>query len=366
MNGALALLGFDLLRPQWAAAALAALVVLVVGAWGVRARVAARRALVAERHAERFLPRFSANRARLRVVLASLALLFGALALLGPVRGYTLRDVQRKGLDLVVCVDTSRSMLVQDVKPDRLTRARREVLGLLDKLQGDRVALLAFAGDVRHVAPLTHDRATLGAFVKTLNTDENLKGGTDLGLALEHALKLFDGKTGAHEAIILITDGEDLEARGLAVALEAKQHGIRVYVVGMGTPEGGKIPEADHRGFVRDETGKEVVSSLDGTSLATLAESTGGAYLSIANATLPLEELYEKRIARLEARELVAGKERIPHDRFQWPLALTLLCLLCEFGLREKRPARQRAAAPAVPPARSLPDTDSRLDKDAA
>lgn len=351
----LALLGFDLLRPAWALALVVAPCVLVVALVGLAARARARAKLVSARHAPRFLPRYSENRARLRVVFAVAALGFLALGLIGPVRGYTLRDVQRKGLDLVVCVDTSRSMLVQDVKPDRLTRAKREVVGLLDHLRGDRAALLAFAGDVREVAPLTHDRVTLAAFVNSLNTDENLRGGTDLGVALDKALSLFDGRTGAHEAIVLLTDGEDLEKRGLEIAKKAKERGIRVYVVGMGTQEGGKIPEDGGRGFVKDETGREVVSTMDGASLAEIATLTGGAYLSVQNSPIPLEELYTKRIARLETRDLVAGKERIPHDRFQWALVAALACLLAEFALRERRLFEPRVAAPAVPPAGSLP-----------
>jgi Ca-activated chloride channel family protein len=330
-------LGFDLLAPALGWLVLGAPLVALVGWLGLRARARARRRLVSERLESRFLPRWSENRARTRVVLASAAVLFGALAAIGPVRGYTLRDVQRKGLDLVLCVDTSRSMLVQDLKPDRLTRAKREIALLLSKLRGDRAALLAFSGDVREVAPLTHDRATLTAFANTLSPEDNLQGGTDLGGALEQALSLFDGRTGAHEAIVLITDGEDLAGRGLEVARKASERGIRVYVVGMGTSVGGKIPDGQ-RGFVRDEAGKEVVSALSSETLQAIAEASGGAYLSAESSPVPLEELYEKRITQLEGRELFAGKERIPHDRYQWPLVLAAACLLGEAALRERRP----------------------------
>ena len=331
------ILGFEILRPWLAALALAGPLVLAIGVLGLRARRRARRALVAERHERRFVPRFSENRARLRIVLAACAALFLALALIGPVRGYTLRDVQRKGIDLVFCVDTSRSMLTQDVKPDRLTRAKREVVGLLDKLRGDRAALIAFSGDAREVAPLTHDRLTLGLFVNTLSPDDNERGGTDIGAALERALALFDRRTGAHEAIVLLTDGEDLEGRGLEVAKKAKERGIKVYVVGMATAAGGKIPDGKG-GFIRDENAKEVVSTLDAASLQSIAELTGGAYLSVEGSPIPLEELYTKRMTKLETRELFAGKERIPHDRYQWPLALAAACMLFEFALRERRP----------------------------
>ena len=337
------LLGFEVLHPAWGWALLALPLLLFAGAWALRARARARAALVSERQQARFLPLFSENRARLRVLLASAAALFLALALVGPVRGFTLREVQRRGLDLVLCLDTSRSMLVQDVKPDRLTRAKREILGLLSQLDGDRAALLSFAGDVRDVAPLTHDRETLAVFVEAQSPEDNLRGGTDIGAVLEQALSLFDGRSGAHEAIVLLTDGEDLEGHGLAVARKAQERGIRLYVVGMGTAQGGKIP--DGRGFQRDEQGQEVVSALAGTSLKEIAEITGGAYLSAEGSPFPLLEIYEKRIAKLETRELFAGKERIPHDRFQWPLVLAAACMLCEAALRERRPRDLRAAS---------------------
>jgi Ca-activated chloride channel homolog len=340
-------LGFDLLRPGFAAGALAGPLVLAIGIVGLRLRARARTRLVAPEQARRFLPRFSENRARLRVALACAAALFLGFALVGPVRGYTLREVRRRGLDLVLCVDTSRSMLVQDLKPDRLTRALREITGLLDRLQGDRAAILAFAGDVREVAPLSHDRSTLQAFVATLNPEDNLKGGTDIGGVLERALSLFDGRTGAHEAIVILTDGEDLEGRGLEVARAARERGIHIYLVGMGTSEGGKIPDGA-RGFVKDESGKEVVSRMDGASLQAIAEETRGAYLPADASPVPLLELYEKRISKLEGRELFAGKERIPHDRYQWPLALAAACLLAEAGLRERRPNERRAVAAAA------------------
>ncbi len=343
-------LGFELLHPGWAWVLLGVPLVLLLGVWALRARRRDRSALVSARALARFLPLFSENRLRLRVALVTAGALFLGLALLGPVRGFTLREVQRKGLDLVICLDTSRSMLVQDVKPDRLTRARREITGLLDQLKGDRAALLAFAGDVRDVAPLTHDRGTLAMFVDTLNPDENLRGGTDIGGVLEQALSLFDGRTGAHEAIVLLTDGEDLEGHGLEVAQKARERGIRVYLVGMGTTQGGKIPDPP-RGFLKDEQGKEVVSALDGKSLQAIAELTGGAYLSVENSPFPLQEIYEKRIGRLEARELFAGKERIPHDRYQWPLVLGAACLLGAAGLRERRTRAPRASfAPHTSP----------------
>ncbi|MAF65929.1 MAG: hypothetical protein CMJ84_09780 [Planctomycetes bacterium] len=336
-----AFLPFEVLRSEAAVWLLAVPLVLVAGLWSLRARRKAAGRLVDERHLARLLPDHSRARARARVLLAALGTLFAALALLGPVRGYTLREVERKGLDIVFLLDTSRSMLAEDLEPDRLTRAKREIVGLLGRLKGDRTALLAFAGDVRDVAPLTHDRVTLTHFTNTLTTEENLVGGTNLGAALERALALFDGRTGSHEAIVLLTDGEDLEGRGLETARIAAERGIRVFVVGMGTAEGGKISDGA-RGFVRDETGREVITTLDGATLEQIASATGGAYLSAEASAIPLEELYEKRISKLESRDLWAGKVRIPHDRYQWPLVLAVGCMLVEAGLRERRGGRGR------------------------
>lgn len=359
----MSLLGFELLRPAALLACLAAVPMALAALYGLRARRREREKLVARRHLERFLPGFSEGRARLRAALAVVALALLGLALAGPVRGYTLRSVQRRGLDIVVCIDTSRSMLVRDLRPDRLSRAVREVSGLIDRMEGDRMALVAFSGDARDVAPLTHDRTTLQALLRTVHPRDNTKGGTDLGAALNHALALFDGRTGAHEAIVLLTDGEDLAGEGLAAARDAAERGIRIYVVGMGQEQGGKIPVLGEDGleaFVTDDSGNEVVSALDGSSLEEIARVTGGDYLAASRAAAPLQELYDLRIARLEGRDLDGGQESVPHDRFQWALVLALACMLIESGLRERsRRARGRLRMPLAPFTRTNASEDA-------
>lgn len=345
MNDA-SFLGFDVLRPVQSLWLLACPLALGLGLWALRKRRLARRRLVAAHQEARFMPGYSQTRARLRVLMITLAIFFGSLAILGPVRGYTLREVPRRGLDLVICIDTSNSMLVQDLRPNRLQRTKREVSLLLDRLRGDRVALIAFSGDTRDVSPLTDDRQTVKWFLEALSPNENLKGGTDLGAALGRALELFDGRSGAHEAIVLLTDGEDLEGRGLEVARDAAARGIRIYVVGMGTEIGGKIPD-EMRGWIRDENGNEVISKLDPLTLRSITEVTSGEYISAADVALPLEELYDKRISRLEGRFLEDGKERIPHDRYQWPLGLAALCMFGETLLRERRRSKDASASNA-------------------
>jgi Ca-activated chloride channel family protein len=344
--------GFVLLRPGLLAVALLALPLVAVGLYGRAAARRGRARLVAPRHAARFLPGHSEGRGLVRLVLAAAACALVGLALAGPVRGFTMRSVTRRGLDLVVCIDTSNSMLVRDIRPDRLTRALREVGGLIDRLRGDRMALIAFSGEAREVAPLTHDRTTLRALLERVTPEDNRVGGTSLGAALSAALSMFDGRTGAHEAIVVLTDGEDLAGEGLAIAATAAERGIRVYVVGMGTEQGGKIPLTDAEGeerFLTDRQGVEVVSALSGETLRELARKTGGDYLAASRSPAPLEELYQMRISRLEGRAL-DGTEWVPHDRYQWALALALACMLIEAGLRERTRASAGAAALLVLP----------------
>lgn len=330
--------GLDWQRPGWWPALLAAPLLLGLGLSALAARRRDVARLVHPVQRARFAPGLSPARGAARAAVAAVAALFLGLAVLGPVLGWTEREVVRRGLDIVVCIDTSRSMLATDLRPTRLDRARREVLGLLDALEGDRVALVAFAGDARDVAPLTADRATLAGLVGFISPDENRLGGTDLGAALEHSLAMFDGRTGASEAIVLLTDGEDLSGRGLDLASEAGARGIHVYVVGIGTADGAKIPAG--RGFLRGPEGEEVVTRLDGQTLRAIAEATGGDYLSTEDAALPLEEIYTKRISRLDRRDLEGGVERVPHDRYQVPLLGAFLCMAFEALLRGRRRRR--------------------------
>ena len=336
----MSVLGFELLRPELWFGVLGAGLLLAVASWGIARRRRTLASAVPSARRTAFAPTAARGRGVLRAVLATLALVAVTFAAMGPVRGFTLREAVSRGIDLVVCVDTSRSMLAEDLRPSRIERARREVRGLLDALRGDRVALVAFSGDARDVAPLTHDTATLSGLLDVIDPIDNRVGGTDLAVALEHALTLFDGRTGSHEAIALVTDGEDLEGRALDVARAAKERGIRVFVVGVGTSGGGKIPlrlRDGSMGFLRGPDGEEVVSRLDGTTLQRLASETGGDYLSTESSAAPLVELYRQRISKLEGRSLTGGMERIPHDRFQWPLVVALVCMVAELGLRERR-----------------------------
>jgi Ca-activated chloride channel family protein len=280
------------------------------------------------------------RRALLRALLCAGATLLIVVSLLGPVRGFALVPVATRQIDVVVALDTSRSMLVEDVTPNRLERAKAEIGALFEAIQGERVALVAFAGLARNVTPLTRDVETAQFFLQRLSPEDNRKGGTDLAAALRLALERFEPENGANQAVVLVTDGEDLTGEGLAAAQEAAKRGIRVHVLGMGTPGGGKVPDGVG-GFVVDPEAdggpQEVVSRLESSSLKAIASATGGIYLEAKGRVLPLEELYRRAIASMEGRDIVDGKERVPRDRFQWTLALAFLLLVLEGSWRETK-----------------------------
>ncbi|MEM6568166.1 MAG: VWA domain-containing protein [Planctomycetota bacterium] len=352
----------EILRPEVVWTLWLGLVPLLACAWVLPRRFAALRAVADPRHLGRLFPalrRRARNddvlgwirrRAWTRALLGSLALLLIVASLVGPVRGFALVPVQERRIDVVVALDTSRSMLVEDVEPNRLERAKAEVGALLDVMRGERVALVAFAGQARDVAPLTPDLDTIRYFLQRLSPDDNRQGGTDLGAALRLSLDRFENASGANEAVVLVTDGEDLTGEGLAAAEAARDRGIRVQVLGMGTEGGGKVPDGSG-GFVIDPeaTGgpADVVSQLKSESLRAIADTTGGIYLEARGRVLPLEQLYSRAIAPMEGRDIVDGKERVPRDRYQWPLVLALVLLLLEGGLREVAGRDERPAGTA-------------------
>jgi len=332
-----AALGFDLLRPELAWRIVPAVVAVCLAAWltaVLRRRDFARLADVAL--LGRLFPERATGRFMWRAALATIGVSALGFALLGPVRGYVLVPLERRGVDVVIALDTSRSMLAADNEPSRLARAKKELEALLARLEGERVGLVAFAGSAWDVAPLTRDLDTVRWFLRRLSPDDNRAGGTDLGAALRHATERLDGEAKSTRVIVLVTDGEDLSGEGLAVAHEAAASGAKVHVLGMGTEGGAKIPDGNGR-FVRDEAGAEVVTKLEDATLRAIAEATGGLYMRAHGSVLPLERLYDLVIAGEDGRDIVDGKERIPQDRYQWPLAIGVLAWICELALRERR-----------------------------
>ena len=275
-----------------------------------------------------------AGTGRRRTLLFSAALLLALVAVLQPAWGAATRTVEQRGVDIVVCLDVSRSMLAEDLQPNRLARAQSELGELAERAQGDRLGLVVFAGEARHVVPLTRDGRS---FVELANAAGPLsveRGGSDLGAALRGALDALEGRSGEHEVILLLTDGEDHERRALTVAQTCKERGITVHCVGFGTALGGKIP--DDGAFLRDRAGREVVSTLDPTTLRRIAEATGGDYVDAAGPR-PLVEIYERRILPMAREAFEADERRSKENRYQWPLLAAFLFWMVDLCLSDRR-----------------------------
>lgn len=284
-------------------------------------------------------PDLSPARRRARRALAAAGLALALLAVLQPLWGEGGPPAMTPGIDLVVCLDVSRSMLARDVPPSRLQRARQELLALARRARGDRLALVAFAGEARLIVPLTQDLESFAELAAGADPLSVRRGGTDLGAALDAALQAFPVERRAPEAVVLVTDGEDLAGRGRQAAERCRERGLPVHCVGFGSPIGSKIALAgeDGESYLKDRSGREVVSALDASGLRAIAAATGGELMDGGARPLSLVGLYERHVLPRARRTTVTGPGRERQNRYQWPLLAALLLWLAELGLGERR-----------------------------
>lgn len=281
---------------------------------------------------ERLYGKISGGRTFLKAFFFTAAFACLILALAGPRWGSHYEEITHKGVDIMVVMDTSPSMLAQDVSPSRLERAKREVYDLLRVLRGDRLGLVAFSGAAFVQCPLTLDYAAIEMFLAELNTDLIPVPGTDLGAAIDAASKAFDYKSTTDKVIILITDGEDNEGRGVEAAREAAAKGVGIYVYGIGSEQGAPVPAAGGAGgFMKDEKGGIVMSRLDEKALSAIASLASGKYVRSVTGDLDLDLLYFAGIkSSTTARDLGTKKVQIFEERFQIFVIAALILLLLE------------------------------------
>ena len=254
------------------------------------------------------------------------------IALARPQLGYTLQETRSKGVDILFLLDTSQSMLTEDLKPNRLKRAKFAILDFLDNLEGDRVGLTAFAGNSFLQCPLTLEYNAFRMALDAIDTAIIPRGGTDLGRAIEDAQAAFPSDSN-HKIMVLITDGEDLEGRGIAAAEKAAANGVIIYCIGVGTENGGLIPIANKNGrtqYLKDDNGTVVTSKLEPHSLQAIANATNGFYAELGPVGTGLQQVYELGIKTFSEEDLSSRMQRTPIEYFQWPLALALLLLFIE------------------------------------
>lgn len=289
---------------------------------------------------------------RWRVARLFLLLLGAAglvLALARPQWGIVREKVEREGVDVVFVLDTSGSMATADVPPNRFFLARTALLSLAQRLEGDRLALLAFEGEAYPLVPLTLDADALGLFLDTLEPGAVPTPGTSLGQALERGLELFVDKERRNKVMVLVSDGEDLEGQVEAAVRRAKEAGVVVHAVGVGTEKGDPVPSFDDQGnpagYKKLPDGSPVISRLDSAALEAIARGTGGRYFRLSASDTSLAAL-GAAIEGLEQKSLSREYSYRRKERFQVPLGLGLLSTF--LGLALPLPLRRRGALAAA------------------
>ncbi len=268
-------------------------------------------------------------------VIAFALLIF---ALSQPQLGFKWEDLTQEGVDIMIVLDVSKSMLASDIKPNRLERAKYKVIDLLRMLDGDRVGIVAFAGTSFLQCPLTLDYQAAEIFLNSLDTDIIPLQGTAIGHAIQTAIKGFSQIEKKSRSIILITDGEDHEGAAIKSAELAKNEKVRVFVIGIGQPTGAPIPDLDSGGgFIKDSKGEVILSKIDESTLQQIALKTGGTYVRSVMGNMDLEKIYLEDIKqKIEKKALKSSHRKRWTHRFQWILGFALVLLMSEQALRER------------------------------
>lgn len=278
----------------------------------------------------------SRGRQTAKIALILTSLLFFILALSRPQIGSKIEQVKREGVDVIVAMDVSKSMLARDIPPSRLSKAKHEVENFIDHLRGDRIGLIAFAGDAFVQCPLTLDYGAAKIFLDIMEPDLIPTPGTAVGKAIEKAIEAFDQKERKHKVLVLITDGEDHGGDVMKVAEEAERQGIVIYTVGIGSPKGEPIPASESNGgFKKDRSGQVVITKLDELTLEKVALQTNGKYYRASSGEDELDNIYSD-IGKMEKKELGSFQFSQFEDRFQYFIAIALVLLLIEFLLSER------------------------------
>jgi Ca-activated chloride channel homolog len=339
-------------EPAWFFALAIVPVVAALYLWSQRRSDSLLSKVVAPRLRSQLAGTVSKGRRTLKsaVILAVFGLI--SLALARPQMGFVQREVKQRGRDVIVAVDTSRSMLATDVAPSRLARAKLVAQDLLRLVRGDRVGLVAFAGSAFLQAPLTLDYNAVFTSLEELDTAVIPKGGSNIAEAIRIAEQAFGKGEGQTRALVILTDGEELDADGVAAAKRAGELGVRVFTIGIGSAEGSLIPlRSDDGGtdFVRDAAGKPVQSKLDEKRLKEIAKAGGGFYEPLGAEAA--RSIFENGILKLEQAETGTLSARQPIERYQWPLSMAvgLLALWLLLGDRKKAIVLRKGATALFP-----------------
>ena len=278
--------------------------------------------------------------ATLLVMTAMVLLVF---ALVDVRWGKVWREVPQKGIEVIFVLDVSRSMLADDASPSRLQRAKQQISDMVEEMRGDRVGLVLFSGEVRQKIPLTNHYEDFRQRLRNVGPEDIARGGSRLGDAIRVASSSFLSKTPDHKAIVIFTDGEDMESEPVAAARAANsEHGIRIFCVGLGnSKEGAPVPARTRGSFVRHE-GVEVRSKLNGDILRKIADAAGGDYIPAETKQVDMSQVYHGYVARVEQGEFASARINSYEARFQWFLGGAIAFLVAEILWSSRSDQRDR------------------------
>jgi Ca-activated chloride channel family protein len=336
----------------WAFALLPLLLLLYVR--HERRRVKLLRQLVAARLLDRLAGSVSLGRRRLRFATILLGLSALIISLSQPRYGYTWEESKRKGRDVIIAIDCSKSMLATDISPSRLERAKMAVQDLVGQFQGDRVGLIAFAGTAFLQAPLTIDYGAVLNSLSEFDTNIIPRGGTNIAAAITEADAAFGKGESDNRCLILFTDGEELEDDSVTAANAEKDH-MKIFTVGVGSADGSLIPVPDEHGgttFAKDESGQFVKSRLDEDRLRKIAESAGGFYVHLQNGPAEMQHIVRDGLGQMKEQEIDTRMSRRPIERYEWPLAAAIVLLVVSTLIGERKTVA-RAKGLSTAPARA-------------
>jgi Ca-activated chloride channel family protein len=288
------------------------------------------------------MPQVSFSRPWLKFIFFLVAYASLIVAMADPQMGSKTEEVKRKGADLMILLDVSNSMLAQDLAPNRLENAKQAIAQLIDKMHDDRIGIIVFAGQAYVQLPVTTDYSAAKLFLNTINTNMVPTQGTAIGAAIDLGMKSFDFKNGTGKAMILITDGENHEDNAIEAATQAKNKEVAINVVGVGSAEGAPIPiykDGQPAGFHTDSAGKPVVSKLNEDMCKDIAAAGNGVYVRANNSNSGLSIVMDQ-IGKVQRKMYDSKTYKDFEDRFQFFVAITLVLLMIEFFISNRKNMR--------------------------
>ncbi len=287
---------------------------------------------------ERLMPEMSGVRPVVKFIFLLTAISAFIMMLARPQFGSKLEEVKKQGVEVIIALDVSNSMLAEDIQPDRLTRAKQAISRLVDNLENDKIGLIVFAGDAYTQIPVTTDYISAKMFLSTINPEMVPKQGTAIGAAINLGAKSFSPGEGKSKAMIIITDGENHEDDPVSEAEAASKAGIVIHTIGIGSAEGVPVPviTGGRRDYLKDKDGSIVITKLDEDILKTIALSTGGNYIRANNFNIGLDAIFND-IRKMKKDELESTMYTEYNDQFQIFAAIALFFLILEFIIMERK-----------------------------